>query len=128
MMNLKVWFSNDVINYVVRNDSSFKKKNRLLKNPLEAYHYCKCLHPISGHKFNTYECDYEDCVCNKYTQLKYKIEIYTLPNQIEFKYIHKTKPPLYWKLIELEVKQSSIIKDYVYQQQQRSNSISHVYL
>jgi hypothetical protein len=118
---MKVKFSQEIINYIIRNDLNLKKKNSILKNPLQAYHYCECLHHTHGHKFYIGKCDYDNCNCISYKQLRYKIEIYTLKDEFKFKYIHKSQSSRFWKVIEIQTKQSGVIRDYVYENTRKDN-------
>lgn len=115
---MRILFSKDVIDYVIRNKTNPERKrayNRLSKS-LDAFKYCdNCfhLHYEDYKSLNIKDrCYY--CNCKSFKSIPFRLEIFTLANKIEFKYIHKAKSSLYWKLVELEIKQSQVINDYVY--------------
>lgn len=115
---MRVLFSKDVIDYVIRNKLNPAKRRTYnkLSTSLQAFKTCdNCLHYHNDkYLFNTQidECYY--CDCKLFKPIPFRLEIYTLLDLFEFKYIHKTKSSLYWKLVELETKQSQVIKDYVH--------------
>jgi hypothetical protein len=100
---------------------------RAKTNPLHSIFYCKnCLH-YNGHidshsiKANGYKCCYNNCKCNNFESLGFKLEIYLpdfgtnildiLDKRFKNTKIHKTKDQLFWIHTEFRTKFRDYVKE-----------------
>ena len=128
---MKITFSKEVHDYIIRNRNTKEQnlKNKLSKS-LEAFRWCdNCLHEHFD-SYLGYKIECSNCKCKVFKPINFRLELNLRPPKtfINYKVIHKNKPKLYWKLVELEINQSTIIKDYVYQIQNRENHLQNIYL